>query len=81
LDSGEHDLLAHGYARTAVAWRLCSPDKAAMRAAVRLGFGGRLVSLEELASEVGSRPNPALRVQFTRAWLSSFRTQVLLEGG
>lgn len=80
LDAGEHDLLAHAHDDATGAWRVCSPDKAAIRAAVRLGHGDRLVSLEELVSNVGARPHPDLRVQFTSGWLSSFRTRVLLEG-
>lgn len=63
LDAGEQDLLAHAHVNARIPWQLCSPDKAAIRAAVRLGLGDRLVSLEELASRVGARPRPALHVQ------------------
>jgi hypothetical protein len=80
LDAGEHDLLAHAYASGADDWTLCSPDKAAIRAAVTLGFADRLTSLEDLVRAVGSRARPPLRAQFTSAWLASFRTRVLLDG-
>ena len=79
LDEGEHDLLAHAYARSEP-FLLCSPDKAAIRAAVALGIGDRLVSLDELVAEVGARPRPALREQFTSSWLVSFRSRVKVEG-
>lgn len=80
MDPGEHDLFAHAYSLTEEDWVLCSPDKASIRAAVALGFGDQLSSLEDLVKAVGARPNPALRRQHTSAWLSSFRTKVVLEG-
>lgn len=61
-------------------WILCSPDKASVRAAVTLGCGDRLCSLEDLARIVGTRPDPPLRHQFTSEWLRSFRTKVRLGG-
>ena len=79
LDAGEHDLLAHAYQNRSADLRVCSPDKAAVRAAVALGLGDQLVSLEDLARRVGARSQPRFRVQFTTPWLSSFRTQVRLE--
>ena len=78
LDKGEHDLLAHAHARTENV-RLCSPDKAAIRAAVALGLGDQIVSLEELIREVGARARRPLRVQFTTLWMVSFRSKVKLE--
>jgi hypothetical protein len=78
LDRGEADLLAHAYHHREQAWVLCSPDKAAIRAAVSLEMGDRLCSLEALADRVGARPR--LRVQFREAWLRSFRTSVRMEG-
>lgn len=80
LDAGEHDLLAHAYYTRSPDLQLCSPDKAAVRAAVALGLGDQLVSLEDLLRRVGTRPQWALRAQFTTSWLSSFRTKVRLEG-
>lgn len=84
LDDGECDLYAHGLSRIDLPeWRLASPDRAAVRAAVRLGWGDRLLSLEELAREVGCPPARigALRPHFESAWLRSARTDALLEEG
>jgi hypothetical protein len=79
LDRGEHDLLAHMYVSDSRDLVLCSPDKAAVRAAVLLGLGDHLRSLDDLLQAVGTRPRKPLRRQFTSAWLRSFRTKVLLE--
>jgi hypothetical protein len=59
---------------------ICSPDKAAIRAAVAVGLGDRVVSLEEMVTSVGARPSPPLRERFTSRWLVSFRSKVKLEG-
>ena len=80
LDPGEHDLLAHAHSRSDQVWVVCSPDKASIRAAVALGFGDRLCSLEELVTAVGARPRLSLRGHFRTEWLASFRTKVRLEG-
>jgi hypothetical protein len=79
LDDGERDLLAHALAQRATPWSLCSPDKAAIRAAVALDFGDRLVSLEQLIADVGTKPKRSLRLQFTTDWLVRFRTRVKLD--
>jgi hypothetical protein len=79
LDRGEHDLLTHMYVSDSGDLVLCSPDKAAVRAAVLLGLGDHLRSLDDLLQAVGTRPRKPLRRQFTSAWLRSFRTKVLLE--
>lgn len=79
MDAGEHDLLAYARSLTDVEWAVCSPDKASIRAAVALGLGDYLCSLEELADAVGVRPKPPLRRQYTSLWLKEFRTRVLLE--
>jgi hypothetical protein len=76
LDAGEHDLLAHARARLGEDWRLCSPDKAAVRAAMVMGMGDRLVSLEQIVEDVGA--NARLRDQFRTKWLRDFRTRVQL---
>ena len=78
LDDGEHDLLAHARGCPEDV-RICSPDKAAIRAAVALGLGDQIASLEELIREVGARPRQSLRVQFTTSWMVSFRSKVKLE--
>ena len=75
LDAGERDLLALASTRTDD-FRFCSCDKAAVRAAHALGRIDRLVSLEAIANSVGARPT--LRVQYTEARLSEWRTKVAL---
>lgn len=75
LDAGERALLAYAHDLPGeVAWRLCSPDVACIRATVELGWAGRLCSLERLAGEVGRTPDWPLRDHFTRRWLSEKRT-------
>jgi hypothetical protein len=76
LDAGEHDLLAHARAHITEDWRMCSPDRAAIRAGVAIGMGDRLVSLEEVVEQVGARAQ--LREQFRARWLRDFRTRVQL---
>lgn len=78
LDDGERDLVAHLRARTDSAL-LCTADRAAIRAAVFLGFGDALISLEELADKTGANPNPSLKDHFTSGWLSAQRTQYVME--
>ena len=80
LDQGEHDLLAFAHVDSSEERAICSPDKAAIRAAVAVGLGDRVVSLEEMVTSVGARPSPPLREQFTSRWLVSFRSKVKLEG-
>lgn len=77
LDKGERELLAHALTRSDD-FRVCSCDKAAVRAAHTLGFLDRVVSLEIIADEVGARPNPGLHVQFTEKFLSDWRTRLRL---
>ena len=79
LDRGERDLLALACGRTDV-FELCSCDKAAVRAAHVLGILDCMVSLETLADTVGTRPNPALRSQFTETRMREWRTALLLGG-
>lgn len=76
LDDGERDLLAHAYGLPGgTVWRLCSPDKACIRAAVELEWTDRLCSLERLADEVGQRPDRPLRNHFSKRWLAEKRTR------
>ncbi len=79
LDAGERDLWAFALSLPGD-WEACCADKAAVRAAVRLGWGDRLRSLERLAERVGGRPAPALQPHFTERSLSAWRTQFLMEG-
>lgn len=54
LDAGERHLWAHATGR-ADAWIACCCDQAAVNVAVRLDWGDRIVSLEELAGAAGAR--------------------------
>jgi hypothetical protein len=81
MDAGERDLFAHAHGRAARGddvWILCSADKAAIRAAVTLGWQDRLQSLGGLVSAVGARPGAPLADHFGERWLSDFRTACLL---
>lgn len=82
MDAGERDLFAHAHSRELTGdsvWVICSPDKASIRAAVRIGWADRLVSLERLANEVGARPKPSFKQHFGEKFLSRFRTEYLLD--
>lgn len=76
LDPGEERLIASALIRKD-AWLLCSPDKAAVRACHNLGLLDRVVALEDLTIASGLRAR--LRDNFTRDWLSNFRTRLLLD--
>jgi len=78
LDFGERDLIAHAISRDDQKWRLCSADMAAIRAAVKLGWGDRLCSLEGLAVAGGQTPKPPLAGHHSQKWLSSERVKHLL---
>lgn len=81
MDPGERDLFAHACSREASGdsvWVVCSPDKASIRAAVRIGWADRLVSLERLSDEVGARPKLPFKAHFGETFLSQFRTEYLL---
>lgn len=81
MDAGERDLFAHAHSREVArdsAWVICSPDKASIRAAVRIGWADRLASLEKLANEVGARPKPPFKQHVGEKFLSQFRTEYLL---
>jgi len=81
LDPGERDLWAHALTRTD-GWVLCGPDRASLRLGVRLGLRDRLVSLEELLTDIGHRPRTALRANYTARWLAdALNEMILLEGG
>lgn len=54
LDPGERHLWAHALRRSD-AWIASCCDQAAVNAAVKLGWGDRLSSLEELAGAAGAR--------------------------
>ncbi len=68
LDRGEESLWAHALGRTGE-WFYCGPDRASLRAGVRLPMRDRLVSMEELLNRAGHRPRHALRPAYTRNWV------------
>lgn len=74
LDRGEESLWAHALRRKG-GWFLCGPDRASLRCGVRLGFGDRIVSLEELLEGVGHR----VRVEPKRHYMRKWHEQVLVE--
>ncbi len=76
LDAGERDLLACAMTHPG-AWLLCSSDKAAVRATHVLGNLDRVVSLEALTQT--AKIGVPLGEPFTDKWMSSVRTQLLLE--
>lgn len=81
MDPGERHLFAHAYARAARGddvWVLCSPDRAAVRAAVALGWRDQTRSLAALAGAAGARPSPSLADHFGERWLSDLCTAYLL---
>ncbi|MGD9895708.1 MAG: hypothetical protein AB7T14_01320 [Candidatus Methylacidiphilaceae bacterium] len=81
FDSGERHLWAHALSRSD-AWIASSADFAAVRAAVRLGWEERLVSLEELVKAASVNPRAGIpKEQFSRTRLSEWRTHAILERG
>lgn len=81
LDDGERHLWAHALERNDE-WFACCSDRAAINAAIRLGWKDRLMSLEELANHAGA--NAALKnlkLHFRSARLSEWRTAALFEWG
>lgn len=77
LDDGERDLWAHAKDRKD-SWVLCGPDKASLRAAVKLGLRERLVSLEQLLDEAGLSAKGLPNHQ-TRKWLNHAVSQIVVE--
>lgn len=80
LDAGERDLWAHAMGREDT-WLLCGPDAASLRVGVRLGFRERLAALDALCAEAGCRPAPALKAQYTRAWLEKKLVEMAIQEG
>lgn len=78
LDAGERELFAHALARSD-AWLASCADRAAVNAALALGWEERVVSLERLAHSAGARSG--FKHHFTERWLSEVRTVYKLEGG
>lgn len=83
LDPGERDLFAHAYRRATAGdalWVLCSSDKAAIRAAVRIALADQLKSLEAACTAVGAQPKKVLKSHHQEIFLSKYRTEYLLGG-
>lgn len=81
LDAGERHLWAHALGRSDE-WLAACSDRAAVNAAVRLGWEDRLVSLEELVSAAGARSAlKRLKEQFSSARLSAWKTAALIARG
>ncbi len=76
LDAGEIDLFAHALGRSD-AWIASCADRAAVYAALELGWEDRFVSLEAMAHAAGAKPT--LRHHFTDRWLKEVRTTYLLD--
>ncbi len=78
IDDGEKDLLAFAITLPPNAFLICSPDKACMCVAARLGLIDRLVSLQALAERVG-RGNLSFRQNYTENWHRKQRTTIQLD--
>ena len=78
LDPGERDLLTYATMLKGDVWLLCSPDKAAMKAAYNLTWLNRIVSLESLLKACGHRVQLTLKDNYTEAWQSKTKTQIIL---
>ncbi len=77
LDPGEEQLLAKAMTQPGL-WRICSPDKALLRACWTLNYLDRVVSLGELLQAIGHQSKILLQYQYTRKWLEEKRTDFLL---
>jgi hypothetical protein len=78
LDPGEEHLLANALIRQE-RWAVVSPDKALIRAVNTVASIDRVISVEEMHALIGHKSRHQLRNQFTKSWLSSFRTRLLLD--
>lgn len=79
IDDGERDLCAHALVRNpGDTWFVASSDKAAVRVAFLLGWKDRLISLGEMIDLIGAKPTTSLKGHFTKAWLESVRTALVL---
>ncbi|HCE43639.1 MAG TPA: hypothetical protein DET40_08830 [Lentisphaeria bacterium] len=78
LDPGEEELLAHINSQNINVYFICSPDRACIRAANKLGFIDKVISLEDLADASGMKKTKLL-YHFSKRWLSIFKADLLLE--
>ncbi len=77
LDRGEESLWAHALGRSGT-WLLSGPDRASMRAGVRLGFRESLVSVEELLEAVGHRARKELKQAYTKKWMRNVLSEMVI---
>lgn len=77
LDEGERDLWSHAIGRKD-SWILCGPDRASLRAAARLGFQEKLISLEELLQQAGLSTR-GLPEEHTAGWLRRVVGQMVVD--
>lgn len=78
LDRGEEFLWAHALGRSGM-WFLSGPDRASLRAGVRLGYRERLVSVEELLEAAGHRPRTELKQAYTRKWMRDVVSEIVID--
>jgi len=78
IDLGERDLLAYAQTQARDLFLVCSPDKAGMRVAAKLGLLEQLVSLESLAARVGLR-KMNFAENYTESWHKTERTKIRMD--
>lgn len=76
LDKGERDLMTLLLSKKDT-FSICSPDKTAMRFAIEVGLGERLICFESLLKKCG-KPAFTLREQYTLDWHSRRMSQLRL---
>ena len=77
LDRGEESLWAHALGRAGT-WFLCGPDRASLRAGIRLDMRDRLIAMEELLDRAGHRPRRTLRPAYTRSWMERVVSEMVV---
>jgi hypothetical protein len=78
IDDGEKDLLAFAMTLPSDVFLICSPDKACMKVAAKMGLLERLVSLQELANRVG-RGKLNFKRNYTEKWHQQQCSAIRLE--
>ncbi|MFZ2654101.1 MAG: hypothetical protein WAX69_04240 [Victivallales bacterium] len=77
VHDGEKELLAHINSQNIKIFYICSPDRACIKAAGKLGLIDKVISLENLTESCGIR-NPKIRKHFLKKWLQEFKTDLAL---
>ena len=81
LDDGERDLLAHALTRREKGGNptdefvIVCADQAAVRAAIAMGLGDHIVSLEEVLRDAGVKFDGELKRHYTRRCLHDWKTK------